>query len=455
MSTPTTTTSAAPEPPHNREAEEATIGSVLINPEAGPSLQLFLKPGDFYISRHRMIWEALKRLQVQRIPVDLVTLSEELDRVGELAEIGGPAYLTALSNSAPQSQNAEAYGRIVESHAIRRRMITSAQAIARAAYEEGHEITDSLATAEKAFNSIMLSQANDRAHITETLSQQYDEIDQHIEPRVTRTGYAEIDKMLGGGYTGDGFYIIAGRPGEGKTSSLLANAYYAAMGEEALGIPKQKVLFASLEMNRHEVTNRLVSFESGINTQRIKNRKMLEHEWPIYTHSIEVLSNLDIVFDDRPLQTPDHLRLTALHERPDVIFVDYIQLMNSGLDPRTTRNDQIGHISRSLKLLARELHIPVIAASQLSRDVEKRRNKEPHLSDLRESGSLEQDADVVMFIWRNATKVTTEIEPVHMKTAKQRNGPVGMIEGLSYRPECARLEENSGQYSLPMIPGGA
>lgn len=440
-------TDQAPTPPHSVDAEQATIGAVIIAPDYLPQIMLILKPGDFYIHRHHKIWDAMKRLQQQRTPLDLMTLAHELEKSGDLDEVGGSAYLTLLTGRVEMTTNVEAYARIVEEHAIRRRMVHSGTQIVTAAFDQEATITDSLATAEKSFNSIMMSQANDRAHIKETLSDQYDQIERQEMPSTISSGYYEIDAILGGGFTGGRFYIWAGRPGEGKTSSLISFGYYAALA-------KKKVLLASMEMGRGECTDRLVSFHSGINTQRIEKRRMLEHEWPLYTQTVETLGELDIVFDDRPRQTPDHLRLTALHERPDMILVDYIQLMDGGLGPKANKNDQITEISRAMKLLARELDVPVIAACQLNRDVEKRRGREPQNSDLRESGALEQDADVIAFIWRNTTKVKVELEPVHSKIGKHRNGPTGPINGLFYRPECARIEQDAGQYHLPGLTDG-
>lgn len=387
--------------PHSREAEEAVVGAVLINSEAYYDVAQFLAADDFYIHRNKWIWESFARLHEQRIPVDLLTLSEELERAGQLAEIGGSAYLTSLINQVPTSLNAEAYGRIVEENSIRRKMITAANQIASLAFK-GSTIENVMNEAEKAvFNVSEKRLKHDLQPIRTILSSYYDRIDDlskrpddfHGVP----TGFYDLDKLLGGLQPSD-LLIIAGRPGQGKTGFLLSIARNAAL------IHKKHVAIFSLEMSNEQVVQRLIAMETGIDSQRLRTGKLLENEWPLFTHAIEVFSDTHIYLDDTPAITPLQLRTKCrrLHMEfgVDLILVDYLQLM--GGDSRNdNRVQEVSHISRSLKVLARELNVPVLAAAQLSRAVEQRTDKRPVLSDLRESGCLVGDTLVTLDDGRN------------------------------------------------------
>jgi replicative DNA helicase len=428
--------------PHSREAEEAVVGAVLINPEAYYDVAQFLAADDFYIHRNKWIWEAFVRLHEQRMPVDLLTLSEELDRSNLLADVGGSAYITSLINQVPSSLNAESYGRIVEGHSIRRKMITAANKIASIAYNESSTVDDVMNEAEKAvFNVSERRLKHDLLPISTVLSDYYDRIDElakHPEEiHGVPTGFIDLDRLLTGLQPSD-LLIIAGRPGQGKTGFLLSIAKNAALTH------KKHVAIFSLEMSNEQVVQRLIAQTTEISSQRLRNGKLLENEWPLFTHAIEVLSDTHIYLDDTPAITPLQLRTKCrrLHMEYgiDLIIIDYLQLM--GGDSRNdNRVQEVSHISRSLKVLARELNVPVLTAAQLSRAVEQRTDKKPVLSDLRESGSLEQDADIVMFIYRpdeyekgsdmqNITKIVV---------AKHRNGPVGEID-LIFRGELTRFE---------------
>ncbi|HVN14663.1 MAG TPA: replicative DNA helicase [Anaerolineales bacterium] len=436
------TAPAAPSIPHSREAEEAVVGAVLINPEVYYDVAQFLDADDFYIHRHRWIWEAFTRLHEQRTPIDLLTVSEELDRVGQLGEIGGPAYLTALVNQVPSSLNAESYGRIVEGHAIRRKMINAANQIAALAYNEESVVDTVMDEAEKAvFNVSERRLKHDVQPIREVLSDYYDRIDDLAkrpdEIFGVPTGFIDLDRMLSGLQPSD-LLIIAGRPGQGKTGFLLSVAKNAALTH------KKHVAIFSLEMSNEQVVQRLISQETGIDSQRMRTGKLNDNEWPLFTHSIEVFSDTKLFLDDTPAITPLQLRTKCrrLHMEYglDLVVVDYLQLM--GGDTRTdNRVQEVSYISRNLKVLARELNVPVLAAAQLSRAVEQRSDKRPVLSDLRESGSLEQDADIVMFIYRpdQYEKDTTKQNVAEIIVAKHRNGPVGSVE-LIFRGALAKFE---------------
>lgn len=437
-----TTAPAAPSIPHNREAEEAVVGAVLINPEVYYDVAQFLQADDFYIHRHKWIWEAFTSLHEQRIPIDLLTINEELDRKGQLSEIGGPAYLTALVNQVPTSLNAESYGRIVESHSIRRKMINAANAIASMAYNEDSTVDNVMDEAEKAvFNVSERRLRHDLQPISAVLSEYYDRIDdlakRDEEIFGVPTGFIDLDKMLGGLQTSD-LLIIAGRPGQGKTGFLLSVAKNAALTH------KKHVAIFSLEMSNEQVVQRLIAQETGIDSQRLRTGKLLENEWPLFAHAVEVMSDTHIFLDDTPAITPLQLRTKCrrlhLEHHLDLIVVDYLQLM--GGDTRNeNRVQEVSYISRNLKVLARELNVPVLAAAQLSRAVEQRSDKRPVLSDLRESGSLEQDSDIVMFIYRpdQYEKDTVKQNVAEIIIAKHRNGPVGSVE-LIFRNALAKFE---------------
>jgi replicative DNA helicase len=428
--------------PHSREAEEAVIGSVFINPEAYYDVAQFLQAEDFYIHRLRWIWEAFTHLHEQRIPIDILTVSEELNQQGHLGEVGGPAYLTALINNVPTSLHAEAYGHIIEQSSVRRRMLTAANQIAKLAYQQETGIEAVMDEAEKAIFGVSERRlTRDLQSIKQVLSEYYDRIDQLSRRSEdifgVPTGFIDLDKLLGGLQPSD-FLIIAGRPGTGKTAFMLSAAKNAAMKY------KKHVAIFSLEMSNEQLVQRLISQETGIDSHRLRTGKLNEDEWGVFTQAIEVLADTHVFLDDTPGLTPLQLRTKCrrlhLEFNLDLIIVDYLQLMSGGMRTEN-RVQEVSSISRNMKILARELNVPVLAAAQLSRAIEQRSDKEPQLSDLRESGSLEQDADIVMFIHRPEMY---EKDPVNqnlaqIKVAKHRNGPTGMVE-LVFRNKLAKFE---------------
>ncbi len=449
---PTLESTSAPQIiPHSREAEEAVIGSVLINPEAYYDVASFLRADDFYIHRHRWIWETFSRLHERRVPLDFLTVSQELDQQGQLAEIGGPAYLTALVNNVPTSLHAEAYGHIVEETAIRRRMLAAANDIAKLAYQQETSVESVMDEAEKSIFGVSERRTTrDLRSIREVLSEYYDRIDQlagrDLESMGVPTGFMDLDRLLGGLQPSD-LLIVAGRPGSGKTAFMLSAAKNAAQKF------KKHVAVFSLEMSSEQLVQRMIAQETGIDSQRLRTGKLNEDEWPLFTHAIEVLGDTVIFLDDTPALTPLQLRTKCrrlhLEFQLDLILVDYLQLMSSGVRSEN-RVQEVSYISRNLKVLARELNVPVLAAAQLSRAIEQRTDKEPVLSDLRESGSLEQDADIVMFIHRPELyeKDTLKQNVAQIKVAKHRNGPVGTIE-LVFRSQIAKFE-NAATYQVSL-----
>jgi replicative DNA helicase len=433
------TSSAAQGVPHSREAEEAVIGAVLINPEIYYDLAQFLSPDDFYLHRLRFVWEAFTSLHEKRIKLDFLTVSNELESMSRLDEIGGGAYLTALLNQVPTTLHAEDYGKIIESHSVRRKMLTAANQIATLAYQESSPIETVMGEAEKAiFNVSERKLRHEVMPIRSVLSDFYDRIDE-LSRRDddivgVPTGFTDLDKMLGGLQPSD-LLIVAGRPGMGKTAWMLTLANNAALQY------KKRVAIFSLEMSNEQVVQRLISQQTGIDSQRLRTGKLTDEDWPLFTHAIEVLGDTRIYLDDTPALSPLQLRTKCrrleMEFGLDLVIVDYLQLMSSE-SRNENRVQEVSYISRSLKQLARELKVPLIAAAQLSRAVEQRADKEPQLSDLRESGSLEQDSDIVMFIYRDEKDPATQ-NVTHLKVAKHRNGPVGTID-LIFRNNLTRFE---------------
>lgn len=429
--------------PHSREAEEAVLGSVLINPETYYDVAQFLQAEDFYIQRNQWIWDTFTRLHEKRTPIDFLTVTEDLDNQGQLNEIGGPAYLTALINQVPSSLHAEAYGHVVEENAIRRRMLTAANQVAKLAYSQETSVETVIDEAEKAVFGVSERRArNDLQPINQVLSEYYDHIDElsrrGAEFYGVPTGLIDLDRLLGGLQKSD-LLIVAGRPGMGKTGFLLSVAKNAAL------IHKKHVAIFSLEMSNEQLVQRLIAQETGIDTQRLRSGQLAEDEWPKFTHAIDVLSDTKIFLDDTPAITPLQLRTKCrrLHSEYelDLVIVDYLQLM-SGDTRNDNRVQEVSSISRNLKVLARELNIPVLTAAQLSRAVEQRADKKPQLSDLRESGSLEQDADIVMFINRPDAmeKDSPRQNLAEIIVAKHRNGPTHPGIELVFMNNLARFE---------------
>lgn len=426
--------------PHSKEAEEAVIGSVLINPDAYYDVVEFLQPEDFYIHRHRWIFESFNRLHERRSPIDILTVTEELDQMGYLGEVGGPAYIAALINNVPTSLHATAYGHLVEETAIRRRMLEAANNIAKAAYQEDVTIETAIDTAEKAVFSVSERRlSSDLQPIQTVLSDYYDRVGDlanRDEMYGVPTNFRDLDRLLGGLQPSD-LLIIAGRPGQGKTSFMLSIAKNAAR------VSKKHIAIFSMEMSNEQLVQRLISQETGIDSQRLRLGRLEGKEWDLFAEAVESLGRTRIFLDDTPSITPTQMRAKCrrlhLEHRLDLVIVDYLQLMQG--DYRSdNRVQEVSYISRNLKTLARELNVPVLAAAQLSRAVEQRSDKHPVLSDLRESGSLEQDADIVMFIYReDKDKDDTVLKNVaEIMVAKHRNGPTGNIQ-LVFREHLAQF----------------
>jgi replicative DNA helicase len=441
--------------PHSREAEEATIGAVLINPEIVIDLE-FLQPLDFYLHRNSWIWEAIITLHEKRKVIDLLTICEEMDKKGRLSEAGGSAYLTALVGQVPSSLNAEAYGRIVESRSVRRKMIEAANKIAGNAYDESKEIDDSTNEMLKLTEGIVRIQVSDVESAGSIISREYDRIDESAQ-KIARneevdngikTGFTDLDSLFIGWQKGD-FIIDAGRPGMGKTGLMLNIALHVASKQ------KKSVAIFELEMSKQQLIQRLVSQITGIDSQRLRTGHLFEQEWPLFTHAVELIDSIDLYIDDTPSITPEQMlkksRVIKNRYGLDLIVCDYLQLMGTGGRKFSeNRTQEVSYISRHLKLLAREMNVPLLAGAQLSRAVEQRTDKRPMLSDLRESGSLEQDADIVMFnhFADQYNKESKKQDVAEIIVAKHRNGPTGSAE-LLFRKAFTRFENCTSKLFVP------
>jgi replicative DNA helicase len=423
-------------PPNNVEAEEALLGSLLIDPEAIFEVAAFLRPRAFYREQNKWIYQAILDLNEERRPVDLITLTDELRRREQLDELGGEAYIIGLINTVPTSINAYSYGRIVEAAALRRRMITTASTIVNLAYEEDEDVSVVIDKAEQALFSVSEERAvRDLIPVREIARNYLDRI-QELHARGDEvigvpTGFTDLDKILGGLNKSD-LIIVAARPGMGKTALQLA------IGQTAARRYTKRVAIFSLEMSGEQLVQRMIAAETRIDSQRLRRGDVQEHEWPIFYESIGRISEASLFIDDTPSITPMQLRTKArrlyAEQGLDLIIIDYLQLMQG---ERTINNrvQEISEISRGLKGLARELDVPVVAASQLSRAVEQRQDKRPQLSDLRDSGSIEQDADVVLFIYRDEYYNPDDSEKpniAEINIAKHRNGPTAVVDLFWY-----------------------
>jgi len=415
--------------PANIEAERAVLGALLIDSEAIGEIASFLKPEDFYRERHRVIYAARNDLYDRREPGDLVTLVDELRRRGQLEAVGGVSYLTELASDVLTAVHVEYYAHIVERCALMRRLIDAASQIATIGYENPSDVDDALDRAEQALFQVSQRRVSqDFTALRDALRDYFDTIEylhQHKGEVVgVPTGFHDLDQLTGGLHPSD-LLIIAGRPGVGKTGFALSLVRNAATRFQA------PAAIFSLEMSTEQLVQRLLCMEAAVDSQRIRSGFIDEFEWRRISEAFGVLSDAPIYIDDSAGISTTELRMKARRLKAEhdlkLIVVDYLQLMQGrGLENRV---QEVSEISRSLKALARELDVPVIALSQLSRAVESRQDHRPVLSDLRESGSIEQDADIVMFIHREElyNPNTDRKNIADVIIAKHRNGPIGQI----------------------------
>ena len=418
--------------PHSIEAEEAVLGSLLIDPDAMFDVAAFLRPDAFFRENNRWIYESIRDLYDRREPVDLITLAQELNNQGRLGQVGGEATLINLMNAVPTSINAESYARLVEADYVRRQMLKAAGEIANQAYDRAEPIEIVIDRAEQALFSVTEERTTRDLKPVKQIARDYldriEELHRRGEEMIgVPTGFVDLDRILGGLNKSD-LLIVAARPGMGKTALQLAIGKTAAIKYE------KRVAIFSLEMSAEQLVQRMIAAETRIDSQRLRRGDLHEHEWPIFMEAVGRLSETRLFIDDTPGLTPTQLRAKSrrvyAEHGIDLIMVDYLQLMQTNRS-NPNRVQEISEISRSLKGLARELDVPVLAAAQLSRAVEQRQDKHPVLSDLRDSGSIEQDADVVMFIYRDEyyNPDTTEKPNIAEVTiAKHRNGPTAAVD---------------------------
>lgn len=419
--------------PHSRESEEATIGAVLINPETYYALALFLQPEDFYIHRLRFIWEAYIRLHSRRVPVDILTVSEELDAMGRLDEIGGQAYLTALLNQVPTTLHAEAYGRIVHAAALRRGLLIAANKIAALAYDETEEIETVVSESEKAVFSVA-DQRIKRGDISANgaASDLYDHVERlhkNSAPPGILTGHIDFDALTGGLIPGTSG-LVAARPGQGKTSLLLT---WIVNIMQRPGAPA--MVLNSMEMSSRRLTARLAAIVAGLDHEKIKNGSLSDEDWPAFTHAIEVIGAWPLTIIDERDPIALFSKITHMHANGEcgLLMNDYVGKFEAKAESRVR---QVGIASQTISKIATRLDIPVVTAAQVSRTIDTRgKDSELVLSDLKETGDLEQDADWVLFINPDPNGSRTK---KHCRLAKNRDGSINTFD-LNFMPQLTKF----------------
>lgn len=435
-------------PPSSIEAERSVLGSIVISPQAvGQAIEILGESGEssFYVPAHQIIFNACVDLHKRNYPVDLVTLTDELARNGQLDAVGGATYLSELSGVAPTSANLEYYARMVQDTAVLRSLITVCGSVSAQAYGREESADAVLERAEASVFELSQRRQTSQVHpLNALLNEGVKQLEEKIKNKTSvtgvPTGYPDLDKLLSGLQPSD-MVVLAARPSLGKTALSLNIAANAAMRHG------KRVLIFSLEMAKEQLVQRLLCMVGGINSQNLRDGFLADREFPKVQAACQELMSAEIFIDESAGLTPLELRskarktalgLKAAEDRPaglDLVIIDYLQLMHISGRQSESRQTEISEISRSIKGLARELHAPVLALSQLSREAEKDDSGTPKLSHLRESGAIEQDADVVLILSRPPLKDrTADRENVMIvNIAKQRNGPTGKVELLFQR----------------------
>jgi len=428
-------------PPHDLDAEMSVLGSILLDPLSVAKVLQFLHPEDFYRENNGQVYRAALDLFAAGEPIDNVTLAAQLQTMGMLDRVGGRTQLASMQSAVPTAANIEYYGRIVKEKAYKRRLISAGSNIAGFGYDDGVEAEEAINQAQ----SLVFGVADDRdqrelAKLYDLLGPAMERISLQMESGQgvigVPSGFHDLDRMTGGFKDSD-LIIVAGRPSMGKTSLALNIALHAA-----LNATKAVAIF-SLEMSKEQLTERLLTEQAQIDAQRLHRGLLSEAEFDRVSNALGPLGEAAIYIDDTPAMDELTLQLKArqakMRHNVDLIVVDYLQLMHGRSRGDDNRVQEVSSISRALKGLARELRIPVIAISQLSRAPEQRPDKRPILSDLRESGAIEQDSDVVMFLYRPEYYKSDERPGIaEVIVAKHRNGPTGMIE-LKFRRDHTRF----------------
>jgi replicative DNA helicase len=432
-------------PPHNLEAEESLLGAMLLSADATSAAIEICGAADFYKPAHAHIFSAVMALFERGEAVDAVTVSDELRRSGLLESVGDPALLVSLQANTPSIANAMYYARIVEEHALLRRLVGVAGEIAEIGYSVPEDVAGALDRAETMVFDVGQRRVVESIQpLRELLGPSLDRIEQLAQHNDTvtglRTGYVDLDELLAG-LQPSSLTIVGARPSMGKTSFALGMVAHAGVAE------RRPTLLFSLEMGHLELTQRMLSSDALVDAHRLRIGRLHEADWAKVGHAISRLSDAPIYIDDNPNLTVMDIRARARRLKKSegdlgLVVVDYLQLM-TGRQRAENRQVEVAEISRGLKILARELEVPVVALSQLSRNLESRQDKRPMLSDLRESGSLEQDADVVLFLYREeAYDPDTPLDRRGMAeviVAKHRNGPTGAVH-LVFLNQFARFD---------------
>jgi replicative DNA helicase len=433
-------------PPHNDDAEKSVLGSVLLDKDALYEVLEILRPEDFYNEMHKEIYSAVIELYRKSQPVDILTVSEELKKRKSLEMVGGRSYIALLSTVVPSTSNAGEYAKIIGEKAILRKLIGTASDIIEKGYQEKMASADVLDFAERGIFEIAQSrQTKDFALIKDVLWDNIARIDEmsKLDGNITglTTGFIDLDARTSGMQKSD-LIMLAARPAMGKTAFALNIAQQAAIRGKA------KVLIFSLEMSRDQLGQRMLSMESRIEMQKLKTGNLERKDWDQIHIALDTLSKTSIYIDDSPgitaMEIKNKCRRLKAEKGLDLIVIDYLQLMS--VEGRSeSRQQEITTLSRFLKLLAREMDCPVIVLSQLSRAPEQRQDHRPILSDLRESGSIEQDADIVMFLYRDEyynPETTDKPNICEVNIAKQRSGPTGTVE-LTWLGKYTRFVDKS------------
>ena len=430
--------------PHSMEAEQAVIGSMIMDRDAMESALEILQPDDFYGRQYGTLFQAIRELNTENKPVDLVTLQERLKENNVPEELAGMDFIREVLGSVPTSANVKYYAKIVKEKSLMRRLIRTTEEITAQCYQ-GTDNVEALmdSTEKKIFNLMQSRGGGDFTPIRQVVINALQRIEaaskQNGSITGVSTGFIDLDYQTSGMQPSD-LILVAARPSMGKTAFVLNMAQHMAFRDNIT------TAIFSLEMSKEQLVNRLFSLESKVDAQVLRNGRLEDSDWERLIESAEIIGNSNLIIDDTPSISIAELRSKCRKYKMEmnlgVIIIDYLQLMSgsSGGKSSTSRQQEISDISRSLKAVARELNVPVIALSQLSRAVEQRDDKRPMLSDLRESGAIEQDADVVMFIYRDDyyNKESEKKNIAEIIVAKQRNGPVGTVE-LAWRPQYTQF----------------
>ena len=442
-------------PPHNIEAEQAVIGAIFLEPEAFSTAAELLGADDFYRAGHQRVFQAMTTLTDRGEPIDLVTVTTLLSNDQVLDEAGGVSYLSDLASSVPTAANISHYSKIVEEKALLRRLIRTATDIVTTTYENEGEVDDVLNEAEKHILEVS-SRKNTGSFqaIKDVLIDVYDKIETlHLNKATVTgvaTGYRDLDKITSGFQRND-LIIIAARPSVGKTAFALNIAQNVATKTD------ENVAIFSLEMGADQLVQRMLCAEGNIDSQRLRNGNLETDDWGKLTMAMGSLSNAGIYIDDSPGVRVSEIRSKCRRLKQErglgMIIIDYLQLIQGSDNSKENRQQEVSEISRSLKGLARELEVPLIALSQLSRGVEQRQDKRPMMSDLRESGSIEQDADIVGFLYRDDyyDEESEQQNIIEIIISKQRNGPTGTVE-LAFVKEYNKFVDLDHRYDSNDIP---